>query len=81
MSKKKSIICVRVGYKKMSLLIPFRLHSARVVMPRFFYPTLTLVIDSYIVPLINQHEKIEHNPVCHKDPFLLVVLLPWIFIY
>ena len=53
--EKESIICVRMGLKKPSLAITICHHSASIVMsnsdPRdgFFYPTLTLMIDSYTV--------------------------------
>ena len=55
--EKESIICVRVGYKNLSLGITVCHHSASLVMangdPReeFFYPTLILTIDSYIMRL------------------------------
>ena len=51
--EKESIICVRVGEKNPSLGITICHHSASLVMPNddprdgFFYPTLTLRIDSY----------------------------------
>ena len=53
--EKESIIRVRVGYINPSLKITVCHHSASLVMsngdPRdgFFYPTLTLMIYSYIV--------------------------------
>ena len=46
------IICVRMGLKNPSLRITVCHHSANFVMPkgesqdRFFYPTLTLMMDS-----------------------------------
>ena len=52
--KKKSIIRVRVGKKNLSLGITVCHRSASLVMPNgdpwdsLFYPTLTLMIDSYI---------------------------------
>ena len=52
--EKEFIIRVREGYNNLSLWIPVCHHSACLVMPngdpwdRFFYPTLTLMIDSYI---------------------------------
>ena len=51
--EKESIIRVRVGYKNPSLEITVCHHSASLVMPNgdpqdgFFYPTLTVMIDSY----------------------------------
>ena len=57
MSKKKSIIPVRVGQKTLSLGITVFHHSASLVMPNgdplddFLYLTLTLTIGSYIFDL------------------------------
>ena len=51
--EKESLIRVRVGKKNPSLVITVWHHSASLVMPnsdprdRYFYPTLTLMIDSY----------------------------------
>ena len=56
--EKESIIRMRVGQKNLSLGIPVCHHSASLVMPNgdpgdgFFYPTLTLMIDSYILCLL-----------------------------
>ena len=55
--EKESIICVRVGSKNPSLVITVCHHSASLLMPNgdprdeFFYPTLTLIVDSYIILL------------------------------
>ena len=52
-SKKKNPLFVRMGWKNMSLVIAVCHHSASLVMPnsdpqdRFFYPTLTLMMNSY----------------------------------
>ena len=51
--EKESIFRVRVGWKNLSLGITVFHHSVSLGMPngdprdRFFYPTLTLMIDSY----------------------------------
>ena len=51
----ESIIRVRIGQKNRSLAITFCPHSASLVMPigdpraGFFYPTLTLRMDSYLL--------------------------------
>ena len=59
--EKKTIIRVRVGWKNPSLGITVCHHLASLVMPNsdprdsFFYPILTLMIDSYVIysaPLI-----------------------------
>ena len=53
--EKESIIRVRVGQKNPSLGITICHHSASLVMPNgdprdgFFYPTLTLMIDFYVI--------------------------------
>ena len=50
---KEPIICARMGLKNRSLAITDCHHSASLVMPiadpwdKFFYPTLTLIIDFY----------------------------------
>ena len=52
--KKELIIPVRVEKKNMFIVITLRHHSTRLVMTicdprdRFFYPTLTLMMDLYI---------------------------------
>ena len=52
--QKESIICVRVGWKYLSHGITVSHNGASLVITngdlwdRFFYPTLTLMIDSYI---------------------------------
>ena len=54
--EKESIIRVRVGKKNPSLWITNCQHSARLVIPNgdlrdgYFYPILTLMIDSFILP-------------------------------
>ena len=56
--EKLSIIRVSVGYKNLSLGITVCHHSANLVMPNgdprdgFLYPTLTLMVDSYIPSVI-----------------------------
>ena len=51
--EKESIMSVRVGLKSLSLAITESHHSASLVVSiwypwdRFFYPTLTLMMDSY----------------------------------
>ena len=56
--EKESIILVRVGSKNLSLRITICHHSASLVMPNgdprdiFFYSTITLMIDSYILPVM-----------------------------
>ena len=53
--EKESFICVRMEWKNLSLGINVCHHSASLVMPigdpqdRFFYHTLALMMDSYIV--------------------------------
>ena len=57
--EKGSIIRVRVGKKNPSLGITVCHHSASLMMPngdprdRFFYPTLTLMIDSYSLHIVH----------------------------
>ena len=56
--EKESIICVRVGLKNMTLGITVCHHSAGLMMPnndprdRFFYPSLTLMMDSYNLTVV-----------------------------
>ena len=56
--QEKESICVRMGLKNLPLTISLCHHSASLVMPigdpqdRFFYPTLTLMMDSFTLSIV-----------------------------
>ena len=58
--ERESIICVRMGSKNLSLVTTVCHHLASLMMSNcdpwdiFFYPTLTLMIDSYNIDLFDQ---------------------------
>ena len=72
--EKESIIRVRMGLKNLSLTITVCHHSASLVMPigdprdGFFYPTLTLMIDSYCT---SQHMRFWYKCADLPESLLL----------